>query len=131
SRDYVLTDQGGYLLEKRKWEVLKTLFDHFYSSVTETEILEANNTLDKWRGNEIKELKRPKKASEGYVYFLLADNGLVKIGRTKNLQERLDHFTTKLPYELTLIHSIKTNNSVETEKYYHEKFKDKRTRGEW
>lgn len=66
-----------------------------------------------------------------YVYFLTADNGFTKIGRTKNLDERIHHFTTKLPYELEETLILKTPNSFRLESTLHKRFESKRKRGEW
>lgn len=74
---------------------------------------------------------QPMKKSEGWVYFLKADNGLTKIGRTKDLKKRMYHFTVKLPYELELIHAIESDYTVELEAQLHEKYKHLNVRGEW
>lgn len=66
-----------------------------------------------------------------YVYFLTADNGFTKIGRTKNLDERIHHFTTKLPYKLEETLILKTPNSSGLESTLHKRFESKRKRGEW
>jgi len=67
----------------------------------------------------------------GYVYLLRADNGLIKIGKTKSLKNRLDHFTVKLPYELHLIGVVKSERYGEIERELHDRFHNKRKRGEW
>ena len=74
---------------------------------------------------------QPMKKSEGWVYFLKADNGLTKIGRTKDLKKRMYHFTVKLPYELELIHAIESDYTVELEAQLHEKYSHLNVRGEW
>jgi len=66
-----------------------------------------------------------------YVYFLTADNGFTKIGRTKKLDERIHHFTTKLPYKLEERLFLKTSNSSKLESSIHKRFESKRKRGEW
>lgn len=67
----------------------------------------------------------------GYVYLLRADNGLTKIGKTRSLEQRLDHFTTKLPYELELIGTIESEQYSAIETELHNMFRSKRKRGEW
>ena len=81
--------------------------------------------------NLVKSNSTPTKKREGWVYFLKADNGLIKIGRTNNLDKRIYHFTTKLPYKLELIHFIKTDCTVKLENELHNKFDHLRVRGEW
>jgi predicted GIY-YIG superfamily endonuclease len=132
--EYALTDQGCYFPSREEWEVLKTLTDNFYKNVSDEEINKHNDEMYQSQGlppsNEPR-AKKERKKEAGFVYFIQADNGLVKIGRTKDIQQRLDHFTAKLPYKLELVHSIKSNDSVELEKVFHEKYHDKRKRGEW
>ena len=36
-----------------------------------------------------------------------------------------------LPFEIELVHTIKTDDMVEIERFLHEKFADQRTNGEW
>lgn len=79
---------------------------------------------------EQKEVKYEVKR-DGFVYFLTADNGLTKIGRTKNLDSRIHHFTTKLPYELEETLILKTDDAPLLESEIHGLFADKRIRGEW
>lgn len=65
------------------------------------------------------------------VYLIKADNGLFKIGCTKNLDGRLDNFMVTLPYETELITTIRGKKYRETERYLHNKFQSKHVRGEW
>ena len=67
----------------------------------------------------------------GWVYVIQADNGLYKIGKTKDWDGRLNHFTVKLPYELVFIMRIETEDRHELESFLHEQYSDKRIRGEW
>ena len=69
---------------------------------------------------------------EGFVYFIQEDFSYkVKIGKTKNLDQRLSTFDVKLPFNILLIHSINTKNMSYTEKLFHLHFDSKRVRGEW
>lgn len=87
------------------------------------------------------EFLKPKKKIDdgsGYVYFIkeLMTNS-VKIGMASSWKKRLDFFTVKLPFEIKLLHKVKTSNRSETEKNFHEIFEKKRRRskktylGEW
>jgi Meiotically up-regulated gene 113 len=129
---YNFTDQNCLIPTREEWEVIKVIVQHFYDKHTDEEIEEYNQKYTERFYREYgAKPKKEKRRESGCVYFLLADNGLVKIGRTKKLKERLDHFTAKLPYKLELIHTIFTDDSYGLEEYFHEKFKDKRQRGEW
>lgn len=69
---------------------------------------------------------------KGYVYFIQEDYaGRIKIGKTVNLDQRMENFGVKLPFELELIHYVESNNHHYTEKLFHIHFNDKRVNGEW
>lgn len=68
----------------------------------------------------------------GYVYFVQEYmNGSFKIGKTKNIEKRMNIFGVKLPFENKLIHLIKTGNHHQTEAAFHKHFSEKRLEGEW
>ncbi|UJF27570.1 GIY-YIG nuclease family protein [Planococcus sp. 107-1] len=68
----------------------------------------------------------------GYIYFVQEYmNGSFKIGKTKNLEKRMNIFGVKLPFENKLIFLIKTGNHHQTEVAFHKHFSDKRLEGEW
>lgn len=68
----------------------------------------------------------------GFIYFLLADNGLTKIGfSTQSVNERKNPIDRALPYDTKLITEIKVREPRKAEELFHELFKDKRVRGEW
>jgi len=68
----------------------------------------------------------------GYVYFIQDRlSGIVKIGRTKNMERRLAIFTRKLSFPIQLIQYIKTINYEIIELAFHRHYDNKRLRGEW
>ncbi|KIL49086.1 GIY-YIG nuclease family protein [Jeotgalibacillus campisalis] len=68
----------------------------------------------------------------GYVYFVQEYmNGTFKIGKTKNIDKRMNIFSVKLPFENKLIHLIKTGDRHRTEQAFHNHFSAKRLGGEW
>lgn len=68
----------------------------------------------------------------GYVYFVQEYmNGSFKIGKTKNLEKRMNIFGVKLPFENKLIFIIKTGNHHQAEAAFHKHFSVKRLEGEW
>jgi hypothetical protein len=75
--------------------------------------------------------KRKSKPTNGYVYLIKADNGLYKIGKSKNLHARINEFGVKLPVKTELIHSIANSDFSTLELELHERFSDKREHGEW
>lgn len=54
-----------------------------------------------------------------------------KIGKTKNFANRLDQIKLQLPFPVKVIHKIETDDPGGTETYWHKRFSDKRTNGEW
>jgi hypothetical protein len=78
-----------------------------------------------------RELVKSKKY--GYIYFLMADNGLTKIGWASDFERRLAELNWHLPYELTVICLFESENAKETEQSFHKYFAHRRIRGksEW
>lgn len=67
-----------------------------------------------------------------YVYFAEADNGLVKIGKAKNVRLRISSLRSSSPIPLRLLHVIDCNGrSRQIERHFHKMFKTKRRHGEW
>ena len=67
----------------------------------------------------------------GYIYFVMADNGLVKIGRTKNIERRMDELTFTSPIGMTLLSYFATTDYIKAEMRMHHKYRAKRKHGEW
>ncbi|MGO9174065.1 MAG: GIY-YIG nuclease family protein [Rhodomicrobium sp.] len=88
---------------------------------------------------ESKELDAPANGrlevkQDGYVYL-----GLLKVGREKRykigatvlVERRTDQLSIQLPEKLELVHAIRTDDPYGIEAYWHKRFKDKNTKGEW
>jgi hypothetical protein len=68
----------------------------------------------------------------GYVYFIKETfSNHIKIGRSSNLEKRLRLFISDFPFEIQLIHYIKSNNYEKIELEFHKYFKENRANGEW
>lgn len=120
--------------------MIKNLFNKLLSNSPAVE-----NTLPNIQSNKIylfepnqfelaKVLESPKVPGKapGYVYFVQEHmNGTFKIGKTKNVEKRMNIFGVKLPFENKLIYLIKTGNHHQTEAAFHKHFADKRLEGEW
>lgn len=72
-------------------------------------------------------------ATNGYVYLVqCVGTNLYKIGRSKiDYYARLSALQTGCPYELAMIHAVHCGQYGKLEKLLHQKFDDKRVRGEW
>lgn len=77
------------------------------------------------------EYQRLDSSQGGYVYVLRADNGLCKIGKARNIDDRIKQLGLILPYELELVAIIQSLNYSDLEKHLHEYFSEQRIRGEW
>lgn len=63
------------------------------------------------------------------LYFIRADNGLMKIGRTKNLPRRLRDLQAASPLRLNVI--LVLAGSSEIEAAWHRGYAEHRRHGEW
>lgn len=69
---------------------------------------------------------------EGLVYLVLRNDGLYKIGHTGNFKRRfrLMKYENR-DYQLQLVHTMFTRCRINTERYWHTQFGDKRVWREW
>lgn len=72
----------------------------------------------------------PADAAFGFVY-LLKSGRYYKIGRTNAAGRRERELAIQLPEPTALIHSIKTDDPVGIERYWHGRFESRRKGGEW
>jgi len=87
-----------------------------------------NSVLEKHKGRD--ESSEEEGVTIGFVY-LGKQHGKFKIGKTKDLNRRRQDITLQGSEPIVWIHDIKTDDMKGVEKYWHNRFKSKRTRGEW
>lgn len=66
-----------------------------------------------------------------HVYLIRASNGVVKIGKTRNLAQRLKDLNTASPLDLELLGSVYYALGDQLELELHAQYADKRIKGEW
>lgn len=76
-------------------------------------------------------LKPKKKRTRGYVYLAKDENNLYKIGKTKSPQKRLAALSLNLKKDITLVHTIVTDDYTQLERDFHNMFDGLRVHGEW
>jgi len=74
--------------------------------------------------------EKERKQHRGYVYVLQA-GPYYKIGASKDIGQRIKQLSTLPPFNLTLVHSIKTPDMFGVERNLHDLFRLKRINGEW
>jgi hypothetical protein len=65
------------------------------------------------------------------VYFVQADNGLTKIGCTRNIINRFSALKTSSPCDLKIVGFVNSADQYTLERKIHTYLSDKRVRGEW
>lgn len=87
-----------------------------------------NSVLDKFKDRG--KFSESQGITSGFVY-LGKQHGKYKIGKSKNAQRRRDDITLLGSEPFEPIHEIQTDDMTGVEKYWHDRFKSKRLRGEW
>lgn len=70
-------------------------------------------------------------ADVGYIYILKATNGLYKIGKTQNLNNRIKTIRTASPVKIEVYRVFQSTEYSKIELHLHSLFSDFREIGEW
>jgi hypothetical protein len=72
----------------------------------------------------------PDNADRGFVY-LIKSGRFYKVGRSNSAGRREYELAIQLPEKATTVHTIRTDDPVGIEEYWHKRFDSKRKNGEW
>jgi len=101
-----------------------------YGDVLEIFSAELKNNIDSGKDSSDLESQNDSELKEGYVYLYKSDKHY-KIGKTANSERRDREIKLQLPFKAEKVHEILTDDIDGIEKYWHERFKEKRLNGEW
>ena len=131
--EYLIDNSFGGFLTHEQADRIITLLTDYRNKFTDEEIVqmrEANAQYRRDRNRMLLEEDRPRKRECGYVYVLKSEHGY-KIGKSKVLKSRMSHFGTKLPFKVTLLAKIQSEDYEKLEKEFHEYFRGQLINGEW
>lgn len=87
--------------------------------------------VEKWGLSPKKSVGNNGDPVSGYIYLLHCE-GRYKIGRTtQKPEDRIAQISTGIPFETTLICAMGVEDCIAAEQQLHDRFSDKRHRGEW
>lgn len=141
--EIMLSYDGGYWLENADIQATVAIIREGQrlgmlepNEHTEHEILMLTDTryrsdaLRKARAND-KAQPKQRKQETGHVYLIKSSEGYYKIGRSKNVQQRISTLGVQLPFDIEVLHTIKSDDYRLLETELHELFAPKWVRGEW
>lgn len=123
----------GFAVARQKpiWWVQKTgdydIKDMWFARTCAKEVRVADEPAGPLR--ELLEKYEPRPVN-GYVYLLQSGEHF-KIGKSKDVDQRVTQISPKTPLPVTLLHTIASNDMSWAEWLLHRKFSDYRTNGEW
>ena len=123
------------IIQKEEWEEIVERVAKFYNAVTPEDIDADNRGQRKYERKAVKKSNKRSRSrstpdNSGFVYVLQA-GPYYKIGRAKNVNNRVKQLATLPPFDVVIIHTIKTQDSYELELQLHGRFDNKHKNGEW
>lgn len=121
-------------LSDEAWVSIKHWVEDKHREILDNEAKRRSQAFEALTGSMLS-TKKPKEftrtKTQGYVYLLGADNGLFKIGKSKNVNARLADLNKQSPVSIEILHSFASEDYTTAEKELHKRYKNKRKVGEW
>ena len=125
-------DQAGFIYSKKEIKAWFKLIMKFYEFYSDEEINEYNNNIFKqYNSSYTNSENTTKKPKKGFVYFIKAENGLIKIGQTKDLSNRYKQIQHSALLKTELLFAIESDDGIKLEEKLHHFFENKMKKGEW
>lgn len=123
---------------KQRGLYLISLLQSFYNAHTDDSIAKINQQIqaDIIKHNSLRVNNHDRKLTvkhkkPGYIYFMQAEKNIIKIGYSKDPQSRLASIQKTSSIPIVLLHTIKTNDMVSCELFFHNKFIFNKLHREW
>ena len=130
----VIQDNMGELLREDEIKAIIKGLTNFINEYNQEDINYINQQAKQRKRQKLEnvEYKEINESEKGVVYLLkIKDTNQYKIGVSKDFDRRYNEISPKMPFELKTINLIKSFNIYDLEKELHEKFANKRIKGEW
>jgi hypothetical protein len=131
--------QKSYEINRMEWEKQrveakaeeKRIMDLEIKAKAESlKIIQEKELIKKQKRRE-EQLARNLSRYQGYIYLLICANGMYKIGRSRNIEERIRGLNREIPIHIHCVHHFLSDCSPAAEKYMHNKFSNERVGYEW
>ncbi len=133
---FFISDQGGFIPTHEELLGIIQEFCNLYDFITEEEVQEHNNRRSQRYRLEPKvtppKPKPTKTPLQGFVYLIkYGESNLYKVGLSIDPSRRLQQLQKSSPESLKLLGTIKTDDMVKLEAYFHTLYSSSRHTREW
>ena len=122
---------NGHVPTQGEWKEIVAVTNKWYDNIDSGYITRVNQYLNRCYA-EMQAAPIIAKAPDrsGWVYVLQA-GPYYKIGKSKDVDRRIEQLATLPPFDIELVHTMPTDNMGAVEQDLHRLFNAKRVNGEW